>query len=87
MNDSAVRVLAQQNPIPNLTSVVGQTITEARDKIDSLTATLRALDKLTETLREHKVTVDVDLGVIGNAAAAARRDLERERPTTFELPR
>ena len=45
------------------------------------------IDAKAATLAEHGITVDVDLGPIGNAAAAARRDLERTSTATFELPR
>lgn len=86
MNDSAVREIAQSDPVPNLTSSWGQLAADARRKVDSLTTTLRELDKVTGTLVDHGMKVDVDLGPIGNAAAAARRDLEKDRGPTFNLP-
>lgn len=80
--------LAQSDPVPNMTEQVGQLTADLRSTIAGLTSQLRALDTRIETLREqHDITVSVDLGPIGNAAAAARRDLERERDTpTFRMP-
>ena len=87
VNESAVRQLAQSDPVPNMASRWGAATARARDAVDNLTLCLRELDKVQEQLRERGMTVDVDLGPIGNAAAAARRDLERDTGRTFELPR
>ena len=80
--------LAQTDPVPVLSARWGQTAAEARRKTESLVATLRELDQVAADLEGHGLTVDVDLGPIGNAAAAARRDLDRENPLpTFALPK
>jgi hypothetical protein len=79
--------LAQTDPVPNLTGQAGQLAADARRKLDNLIYTLRELDKIRGTLAEHDITLEVDLGPIGNAAAAARRDLEKKRDQpTFKLP-
>ena len=87
MTASTVRQLAQSDPVPNLTARMGNVAMATRNQIEGLVGLLRELDGLHDTLQEHSIDVTVDLGPIGNAAAAARRDLERERPTPFEMPR
>jgi hypothetical protein len=84
---SSVRVLAQSDPVPNLTQRWGAYVKQAGDLTNELAAVLRDVDKTAAQLAEHKVTVNVDLGPIGNAAAAARRDLEKRSDTpTFKMP-
>jgi hypothetical protein len=85
---SNVRVLAQTDPVPNLTGQWGTLATTARQKVDELASILRSLDKIEQQLGERGLRVSTDLGPIGNAAASTRRDLEKQndRPT-FELPR
>jgi hypothetical protein len=80
--------LAQSDPVPNLTTQWVEAMTTARKSLSALTRALREVDGLSKTLAEHDVTVRVDLGPIGNAAAAARRDLEKNKDkTTFALPK
>lgn len=80
--------LAQTDPVPNLTAQWGQLAAEARRKVDGLAQTLRELDKVRDALAKHDLDVAEDLGPIGNAAAAARRDLEKRRDEPhFEMPR
>ena len=86
----SVRPIAQQDPVENLTRQYGAETQMARKHLDYLVNCLRSMDGLAEKLAEHGITVDADIGPIGNAAAAARRDLEREtgRPTfSFPKPR
>jgi hypothetical protein len=80
-----VRVLAQQDPVQNMTALYAEDAQNARRHIADLTRLLKQLDEGKEKLAEHGITVDVDLGPIGNAAAAARRDLEA--PHVFEKRR
>jgi hypothetical protein len=87
MNESAVRQLAQSDPLPNLSATWTDTAVEVRRLVDNLNVRLRELDKLQATLAEHDITVDIDLGPIGNAARSTRRDLERDTGRTFEMPR
>lgn len=80
--------LAQSDPVPNISANWTAYAVAARTAVEKLTGILRDLDKTTEQLAEHDITVSVDLGPIGNAAAAARRDLEKRRDEpTFEMPR
>lgn len=88
MKTAEARTLAQSDPVPNLTQRFGETTQEARKLLQRLTLTLCELDDIAGILAEHDVTVSVDLGPVGNSAAATRRDLEKQRDTpTFELPR
>jgi ABC-type transporter Mla subunit MlaD len=87
MTVTEARTLAQQDPVPNLVARWGQLATEARSRVTALEQTLRELDKTQAQLAERDLTVSVDLGQIGNAAMAARRDLEKERPAGFSLPK
>ncbi len=84
---SHVRVLAQTDPVPVLSTRLGQLAVEARKQLDAFVSTLRELDRTYDTLSEHGFGVTLDLGPIGNAAAAARRDLDRDTGHKFELPR
>lgn len=85
--DSHIRVIAQSDPVPNLTSRLGECAKVARERVASLEDACRELDTIYEQLANHHIEANVDLGPIGNAAAAARRDLEKERPgNTFSLP-
>jgi hypothetical protein len=81
-----VRELAQQDPVPNMTARYGQVVEDARKRLDLFVNCLRVLDGLQDDLAEKGVVVNVDLGPIGNAAAATRRDLERDNPNKFKLP-
>jgi hypothetical protein len=82
------RELAQQDPVPNLSANWASAAVGARTAVERLTTLLRDLDKTRDQLLEHGIEVSVDLGPIGNAAAAARRDLEKKRDTpAFEMPR
>lgn len=83
---SHVRILAQTDPTPMIVARWGEAVTEARTRLDALTDSLRELDKLQGQLAERDITVSVDLGAVGNAAAVTRRDIDRENPRTFELP-
>ena len=87
MNEAAVRQIAQSNPVPNLSARWTDATVRARHAIEDATVCLRQIDDLADQLAAHNVTVSVDLGPIGNAAAAARRDLEKRngRPT-FRMP-
>ena len=79
--------LAQQDPTSTIINRWGDTVTEARARLTAFETSLRELDKLHQQLAERNLTVAVDLGPIGNAAASVRRDLERETGRTFEMPK
>ena len=83
---SNVKVLTR-DPADALAQQLGTATEDARDSVFRLVGALRSLDATIGKLREHGIDVKVDLGPIGNAAQAARRDLERQndRPS-FRLP-
>jgi hypothetical protein len=54
--------------------------------VEGLTATLKRMDDEAAALEEAGVTMTYTLGPIGDAAAATRRDLHRDRGPTFEMP-
>lgn len=80
-----VRTLAQQDPVPNLASRWGGAAARARSAVADLETCLRELDKVQDQLKERGLTVSTDLGPVGNAAQAARRDLDQ--PHTFQRGR
>jgi hypothetical protein len=85
---AAVTQLAQSDPVPAMQQRWVESVQHARKLLDGLVRELRVIDSHAETLAEHGITVTVDLGPIGNAAAAARRDLERDTgKKPFEMPR
>ena len=77
-----------RDPAASLSERLGQLTESAHTRVFDLVGVLRELDKVREQLEEHGITVQVDLGPIGNAAAAARRDLDRrDESPKFSLPR
>ncbi len=87
MTADRITTLTHASPLPNLTQQLGQDIAYAHQHVARLTATLTRLDQLRDTLKEHGIpTIDIDLGPIGNAAAATRR-VEAQKPNAFALPR
>ena len=87
---SHVRVLAQTDPTPNIVTRWGEAVTEARTRVSAFEDSLRELDKLRDQLKERDIHVAVDLGPVGNAAAAARRtvaDHDTRHAGDFEMPR
>jgi hypothetical protein len=77
------------DPLAALTRSVGEDVTDARRLLERLETVLRRIDeKRAKLADEDGITVDVNLGAVGNAAAAARRTAEAGavRPT-FALPR
>jgi hypothetical protein len=87
LQEGLARNLAQADPTPNLVARWGQLATEARARVQALEQTLRELDRTQAKLAERNLTVSVDLGPVGNVAMSTRRDLEKERPAGFSLPK
>lgn len=87
MTLAEARTLAQSDPTENLASRIGELKTTADRQVADLIRTLTDLDHTTRLLTEKGLGIVVDLGPIGNAAAAARRDLEKQKPHTFEMPK
>jgi ABC-type enterochelin transport system substrate-binding protein len=61
-----------QHPVRALTSRLGELKEEADRRIADLESTLRHIDETKQLLNEHGLTMVVDLGPVGNAAAHAR---------------
>jgi hypothetical protein len=82
-----VTAVAQAKPILALTTRLGELKDEADRRIADLELTLRHIDETKQLLNEHGLTMVVDLGPVGNAAAHARTaavaDAQTER---FSLP-
>lgn len=88
MNEQAVRAVAQSDPVPNLTARWGEVAQKTSRAVDVLVVCLRELDSVQEQLANREITVDINLNPVGEAAKAARRDLERQRDEpTFVMPR
>ena len=67
---------------------LGEAEVEARHLTARLERELARIDGLREKLRGEGVTVDIDLGAVGNQAASARRaEAAGQAATTFALPK
>ncbi len=81
------RHMAQADPTENLARAIGADVTLAKCMIADVARILERLDGNRELLRKRGLVVDVDLGDVGNAAAAARRQVEAGKgKTTFRMP-
>jgi hypothetical protein len=81
------RVLTHLDPTIALAKQIGDEIVYVKDIVATLERGLARLDKATEQLRGHGVTVDVDLGEVGNAARSARKVQAMASPRrTFSFP-
>lgn len=80
-----VQKIVPADPLAALARNLGQDITDARLLVERLERVLAHVDEKVSRLKEQGVTVEVDLGPIGDAAASARR---LSAPATkFALPR
>jgi hypothetical protein len=85
--DTTIREFAQSDPAPKLTARWGEATADTRRVLAQLVVYLRELDALQEQLAERDITVDINLGPIGNAAASVRRDVEKkDRTPKFSMP-
>jgi hypothetical protein len=81
------RALTHQDPTVALAKQVGDEIVRVKALVDDLVRRLARLDEVTEQLRGKGVTVDVDLGEVGNAARSARKVQAMASPRrTFSFP-
>lgn len=90
MTLAEARQLAQSDPVPTLTARWGELTAEARKRVAALTDSLRELDKLTQQLAAHQLTISTDLGPVGNAARAAyvtTLEHAEKHEHDFQLPR
>ncbi len=84
---AAARHLSQTDPTENLARAIGADVTRAKSILADLERALALLDGNRELLRKRGIIIDVDLGDVGNAAAAARRLVEGKKgKTTFRMP-
>ena len=83
--------LATADPVPTLTTHWGQAVQAARHRVDQLADTLRELELVEQRLAEHGITLNADLGPVGNAAKAARQTVQEHKADhqtqVFTLPR
>jgi hypothetical protein len=86
LNQDELRTVAQTDPLANRLRSFGDDLKHARALVADLTTILRRMDEEATALEEAGVTMTYTLGPIGDAAAACRRDLHRERPATFKMP-
>lgn len=87
MTADKITQLAQQNPVRQLTSRLGELKEQADREVANLSMTLKALDDTRDILKAHGLTMTVDLGDIGNAAGHARRaSLADAAAHAFTLP-
>lgn len=84
---SHVRVLAQTDPLANRLRSFGDDLKHAKALTADLTSVLKRLDEEAASLTEAGVTMTYTLGPVGDAAASTRRDLDKTRAASFELPR
>jgi hypothetical protein len=82
-----IRHLTHQDPTEAQTKRLGSEVVLAKNLVADLERVLERLDEVTEQLRGKGVTVDVDLGEVGNAARSARKVQAMASPRrTFSFP-
>jgi hypothetical protein len=87
LDENELRQVAQTDPLANRLRSFGDDLKKAKLMVEGLTATLKRMDDEAAALEEAGVTMTYTLGPIGDAAAATRRDLHRDRGPTFEMPK
>jgi ApbE superfamily uncharacterized protein (UPF0280 family) len=84
---SDVSALTHQDPIQAMSTRLGNEIDRTMSLVKDLERALERLDEVTEQLRGKGVTVEVDLGEVGNAARSARKVQAMASPRrTFSFP-
>jgi hypothetical protein len=86
LNQDDIRMVAQSDPLANRLRTFGDDLKHAKALTADLTTVLKRMDEEAAALEEAGVTMTYTLGPIGDAAAATRRDLHRDRGPTFEMP-
>jgi hypothetical protein len=86
LDDTELRTVAQTDPLANRLRSFGDDLRHAKALTADLTTVLKRMDEEAAALEEAGVTMTYTLGPIGDAAAATRRDLHRDRGPTFEMP-
>ena len=87
MTADQITHLAQASPVKSLTARLGELKEQADREVANLETTLRHIDETRGLLNEHGISMTVDLGPVGNAAAHARTAAlaDKGRPV-FSLP-
>jgi hypothetical protein len=86
LDETELRTVAQTDPLANRLRSFGDDLRHAKALTADLTTVLKRMDEEAAALQEAGVTMTYTLGPIGDAAAATRRDLHRDRGPTFEMP-
>jgi hypothetical protein len=86
LDDTELRTVAQTDPLANRLRSFGDDLRHAKALTADLTTVLKRMDEEAAALNEAGVSMTYTLGPIGDAAAATRRDLHRDRGPTFEMP-
>jgi hypothetical protein len=86
LDDTDLRTVAQTDPLANRLRSFGDDLRHAKALTADLTTVLKRMDEEAAALNEAGVSMTYTLGPIGDAAAACRRDLHKDRPATFKLP-
>lgn len=81
-----VQQMAQTDPLANRLRHFGDDLKHAKALVYDLETVLARMDRDSAELTEAGVTMTYTLGPIGDAAAAARRDMARPTRTTFRMP-
>lgn len=77
----------QGDPTANRMRAWGDDLKHAKALVADLETVLRRLDEGAESLSEAGVRMTYTLGPVGDAAASTRRDIAKQKPTAFELPK
>lgn len=75
------------DPLANRLRTFGDDLKTAKTLVSDLTHILKRLDDEAAALTQAGVTMTYTLGQVGDAAAAARRDLQPTGKPAFEMPR
>jgi hypothetical protein len=87
LDDTELRTIAQTDPLANRLRSFGDDLKHAKALTADLEHVLKRMDEEAEALEEAGVTMTYTLGPIGDAAAATRRDLHKDRGPAFEMPK
>jgi hypothetical protein len=87
LDENELRTIAQGDPLANRLRQFGDDLRHAKALTADLTTVLKRMDEEAAALEEAGVTMTYTLGPIGDAAAACRRDLAKQRGPEFSLPK
>jgi hypothetical protein len=86
LDETELRSIAQSDPLANRLRAFGDDLRHAKALTADLEHVLKRMDEEAQALEEAGVTMTYTLGPIGDAAAACRRDLHKQRGPEFKLP-